>query len=99
LIGWEASAARGQLLSTIYQSVDRASRLPLPDLVEEVLSDGGEYHGSRRSVLLNKFGLNFHVEESAARIRDENARTLGAVLVFRDISNWRDTELRAEFDV
>ncbi|QLG89678.1 CHASE domain-containing protein [Chitinibacter bivalviorum] len=96
LIGWELQAARGQMLSAIYQSVDRSSRLPLPELVSEVLKDGGEYHGSRRSMLLNKFGLNFQVEECAARIRDEQTRTIGAVLVFRDISNWRDLDERAE---
>lgn len=96
LVGWELSAARGQMLSAIYQSVDRQSRLPLPDLVAEVLSEGGEYHGSRRSVLLNKFGLNFQVEECAARIRDEQTRTIGAVLVFRDISNWRELDERAQ---
>ncbi|QLI80975.1 PAS domain S-box protein [Chitinibacter fontanus] len=99
LVGWELSSARGQMLSAIYQSVDRQTRLPLPDLVAEVLSDGGEYHGARRSVLLNKFGLNFQVEECAARIRDEHSRTIGAVLVFRDISNWREIEDRAELDV
>jgi PAS domain S-box-containing protein len=96
LVGWELSAARGQMLSAIYQSVDRQTRLPLPDLVAEVLSEGGEYHGSRRSVLLNKFGLNFQVEECAARIRDEQTRTIGAVLVFREISNWRELDERAQ---
>ncbi len=96
LVGWELSAARGQMLSAIYQSVDRQSRLPLPDLVAEVLSEGGEYHGLRRSVLLNKFGLNFQVEECADRIRDEQTRTIGAVLVFRDISNLRELDERAQ---
>ncbi|WP_348945954.1 PAS domain S-box protein [Chitinibacter sp. FCG-7] len=96
LVGWELASAKGQLLSVIYQSVDRLSRLPLPDLVDEVLREGGQYHGTRRSVLLNKFGLNFQVEESAARIRDEQTRTIGAVLVFRDISNWRDLDDRVE---
>ncbi|WP_373976454.1 PAS domain-containing protein [Chitinibacter sp. SCUT-21] len=99
LIGWDLAAAKGQSLIAIYQSVDRYTRLPLPDIVAEVLSDGGQYHGARRSVLLNKFGLNFQVEECAARIRDEQMRTIGAVLVFRDISNWREVDERVDFEI
>lgn len=98
LVGWELSAARGQPLSAIYQTVDRLSRLPLPDLIDEVLREGGQYHGARRSVLLNKFGLNFQIEECGARIRDEQSHTIGAVLVFRDVSNWRALDDRPEID-
>ncbi|WP_410499302.1 PAS domain S-box protein [Chitinibacter sp. S2-10] len=96
LIGWECAAASGQMLTTIYQTVDHLHRLPMPDLVANILREGAEAHGARRSVLLNKFGLNFQIEETAARIRDEHGRTIGAVLIFRDISNWRDLDDRVE---
>ncbi len=90
LLGWELEMIRGQHLGSVYQSVDAKTRLPLANLVTTALRGNEDNQGARRSVLLNKLGLNFQIEESAARIRDENNRTLGAVLVFRDISNWRD---------
>ncbi|WP_027468368.1 PAS domain-containing protein [Deefgea rivuli] len=98
LLGWELEMARGQSLGTVYQSVDAKTRLPLANLVTAALHGGVDNQGARRSVLLNKLGLNFQIEESAARIRDEENRTLGAVLVFRDISNWRDEAERASVD-
>lgn len=95
LLGWELEMARGQHLRVVYQSVDAKTRLPLANLLTAALLGGADNQGARRSVLLNKLGLNFQIEESAARIRDEDNRTLGAVLVFRDISNWRDEGERA----
>jgi hypothetical protein len=98
LLGWELDMARGQHLGVVYQSVDAKTRLPLANLLTASLHGGADNQGARRSVLLNKLGLNFQIEESAARIRDEDNRTLGAVLVFRDISNWRDEGERASVD-
>nr|WP_314899546.1 PAS domain S-box protein [uncultured Deefgea sp.] len=96
LLGWELEMARGQFLGAVYQSVDVKNRLPLANLVTASLQGGADNQGARRSVLLNKLGLHFQIEESAARIRDENNRTLGAVLVFRDVSNWRDENERVD---
>jgi len=96
LLGWELEMARGQYLGAVYQSVDVKNRLPLANLVTASLQGGADNQGARRSVLLNKLGLHFQIEESAARIRDENNRTLGAVLVFRDVSNWREDSERVD---
>lgn len=96
LLGWELDMARGQFLGAVYQSVDVKTRLPLANLVTASLQGGADNQGARRSVLLNKLGLHFQIEESAARIRDENNRTLGAVLVFRDVSNWHDDRERVD---
>lgn len=96
LLGWELEMARGQYLGAVYQSVDVKNRLPLANLVTASLQGGADNQGARRSVLLNKLGLHFQIEESAARIRDEENRTLGAVLVFRDVSNWREDSERVD---
>ncbi len=94
LLGWEPEMAQGQYLSSVYQTIDTKTRLPLAGLAALALQNSTPGQSARRSILLNKLGLHFYIEESAARIRDEAHGTLGAVLVFRDISNWQDEEAR-----
>ncbi|MBM5574759.1 PAS domain-containing protein [Deefgea sp. CFH1-16] len=92
LLGWEPEMAQGQYLSSVYQTIDTKTRLPLAGLAALALQHSAPSQSARRSILLNKLGLHFYIEESAARIRDDAHGTLGVVLVFRDISNWQDEE-------
>ncbi|WP_288843806.1 PAS domain S-box protein [uncultured Deefgea sp.] len=94
LLGWEPEMAQGQYLNAVYQTIDAKTRLPLAGLAALALQNSAQCYGARRCILLNKLGLHFYIEESAARIRDDAQGTLGAVLVFRDISNWQDEEER-----
>ncbi|WP_297575637.1 CHASE domain-containing protein [uncultured Deefgea sp.] len=90
LLGWDPEMAQGQYLSSVYQTIDAKTRLPLAGLAALALQNSAQCLGARRSILLNKLGLHFYIEESAARIRDDAHATLGAVLVFRDMSHWQD---------
>ncbi|SMC27328.1 PAS domain S-box-containing protein [Andreprevotia lacus DSM 23236] len=89
LIGWQPEEALGRPLSRIFQTVDEDTGLPSEPLPQPIL-DGTTLDGAlqRRSVLLNKFGLSLVIQESSMPLRDVNANIVGAVLVFRDVSDW-----------
>ncbi|WP_083748895.1 EAL domain-containing protein [Pelomonas sp. KK5] len=90
MCGWQATEAAGRQLAEVFRIVDADSREPAPDPVAACLQGQGATSLRRRSVLLAREGGNEHaIEESAAPIRVDEGRLLGAVLVFRDVAEQR----------
>ncbi|KAF0812355.1 putative diguanylate cyclase YegE [Andreprevotia sp. IGB-42] len=89
LIGWQPEEALGRPINRIFQTVEEATGLPSSSLLQDILN-GGHLDGTlqRRSVLLNKFGLSLVIQESTMPLRDAGGDVVGAVLVFRDVSDW-----------
>lgn len=88
LIGREPQEAIGQPVDQVFQVVDLSTRMPLPSLSRQVLASGAAPQHYRNSMLLNRFGLSFLIQEAAACIRDQHSDAIGSVLVFRDLSDW-----------
>lgn len=88
LIGREPQEALGQPVDQVFQVIDLSTRMPLPSLSRQVLASNNAPQHYRNSMLLNRFGLSFLIQEAAACIRDQHCDTLGSVLVFRDLSDW-----------
>ena len=89
LTGWSEAEAAGLPLSQVFRTVNQDTREPTPDPVSECLDKGHMVLLQADSVLLSRHGLEFAVEDSAAPIRGRNDEILGAVLVFRDVSEQR----------
>ncbi len=97
LTGWTNREARGQPLKTVFQVVDEQTRDPVGDPVARCLGDpvartvgAGEFDElADRSVLINRGGREFAIEDTAAPIRDRDGSILGLVLVFRDVTGSR----------
>ncbi len=90
LTGHELAEALNHPVELIFQVVDPVTRLPLPSQLRQVLAGSYAPQRHRTAVLLNRFGLNFTIQEAVARIRDEQGHIRGSVVVFRDLSNWLD---------
>jgi PAS domain S-box-containing protein len=86
LTGWTSGEALGEPLDRVFRTLDRHSRRPLGDLAKTVLSDGEAIAGEVPRLLVAKDGRELLVADSGAPIRDPQSRIVGAVFVFRDVT-------------
>jgi diguanylate cyclase (GGDEF)-like protein/PAS domain S-box-containing protein len=88
LIGWTEMQAKGQPLSEVFRLVDEETHEPVEDPVARCLHGNGrapEEHG----LLICRDRREISVDTSVAPIRDNDNKTIGTVLVFRDVSAQR----------
>lgn len=98
LSGWTATEAKGRRLSQILRIVNEQSRQPVPDPVEQCLREGRIINLANYSVLIDRRGHEYFIDDSAAPIRGHDGQVLGAVLVFHDISETRRLTHQLEHD-
>jgi len=89
LTGWSNAAARGQPSEVVFRIVDKTTRLRVKSPVAMCLSADRVADLPDHAVLISRDCREYCVENSAAPIKDAAGRTLGAVLVFRDVSAQR----------
>jgi PAS domain S-box-containing protein len=85
LTGWTLAEAVGRRLSEVFAVVDRETGAPLSDLVQRVVSGGEILELPARSRLQRRDGQPVEIADSVAPIRDPESRTVGVVVVFRDV--------------
>lgn len=90
LTGWDLDEAQGLRFSSILDLQNEDSRLPVENPISLVLKTGKVVGLANHTVLINRQGYALPIADSAAPIRDEQGRTFGVVMVFRDVS--RDKE-------
>ncbi|HMA85326.1 MAG TPA: PAS domain S-box protein [Desulfosalsimonadaceae bacterium] len=91
LTGWRQSAAWGRHLSEVFQVVAETTRAPCKDPVGKVLETDAITALADHTILISRSGLEFSISDSGAPIIDRNGRTIGVVIVFRDITASRKT--------
>jgi PAS domain S-box-containing protein len=90
--GWSAREALGRRLADVLRAVDRFSRDAIEDPVTPVLASDLAVSVVGPAVLVSRTGDEILFEGSAAPIRDHESRTVGAVLVFRDVTERKEAE-------
>jgi PAS domain S-box-containing protein len=92
LTGWRLREAAGQPVTRVFVSVDAVTRQPRENPVERAFGGLPDFPATH-ALLISRDGSELPVADSAAPIRDHSGRRLGAVLVFRDVSAQRASEL------
>ena len=92
LTGWTAEEAIGLTVPEVFQVVDEISRKPLTDPIARCLEEGKVVESPGHALLLSKDGKEYSVRDSAAPIYDRSGASLGAVLVFKDVTQLRGME-------
>ncbi len=92
LTGWTVDEARGRPLPMVFQIINEQTRKSVADPVEKVLRTGKVVDLVSHTVLISKDGTEYLISDSAAPIIDENEKILGAILVFRDVTQQYQTE-------
>lgn len=94
LTGWRSADATARPVSEVFKIINENSREALDDPVRRVLETGQITGLHSQAALLRKDGGEVAIDDSGAPIRDKEGRVVGAVLVFRDISDRRRRDRR-----
>ena len=97
LTGWSEAESRGRPLADVFCIFNELTRAPAESPVDLVLRDGVVVGLANHTVLRSKSGVEIPIDDSGAPIRNESGRVLGVVLVFRDVTDQKRTQARAEF--
>ena len=86
LTGWTLAQALGQPLDEVFKMVNKTTRQPSAAPVAETLAYGTTQGLANHSVLLARDGAEYDIADSCAPIRDADGAVVGAVLVFRNVT-------------
>lgn len=92
LTGWSSAEAEGKPVEDIFPAQDSKTGAQIENPIAQVLRASAPKRPGAQSLLLSKDGRRIPIEDSAAPIRDHRGKVVGAVLVFRDVSE----QLRAQ---
>ena len=92
LTGWKQQAASGRPLQEIFNIVNEKTRETVENPVEKVMSTGRIVELANHTILISRDGTERDIADSGAPIIDEDGKIVGAVLVFRDVTEKRKVE-------
>ena len=92
LTGRTVKDAAGKPLVKIFSIINEESRRHVENPVERVLRDGVVVGLANHTLLISKDGKEIPIADSGAPIRDDNGKTTGVVLVFRDQTEERTAQ-------
>jgi PAS domain S-box-containing protein len=85
LLRWPLEEMAGRPIGEVFRIVNEYTRKPVESPVERVLREGIIVGLANHTVLIARDGTEVPIDDSAAPIR-QDGRTVGVVLVFRDIT-------------
>ncbi|HEX5227979.1 MAG TPA: CHASE3 domain-containing protein [Bryobacteraceae bacterium] len=92
LTGWTQAGAQGRQVEEVLQLINEDTRSPVENPVTQALQKGAIVGLANHTVLIARDGAERPIDDSAAPIRNAQAQTIGAVLVFRDVTRRRQAE-------
>ena len=92
LTGWTHADAVGRPADDVFRIADEESGAPVPSPLARVLESGRIEGLPTPTVLLPKQGEPIAIADSGSPIRTGDGKTVGAVLVFRDIRATREAQ-------
>ena len=98
LTGWSLSEAVGKPLLKVFNIINESTGKKPPNPVKKILEKGLVIELANHTVLISRNGQKIPIDDSGAPIRDEYGNILGAVLVFRDITEQRKAKKDMEYE-
>ena len=92
LTGWTLRDASQKPVTEVFRIINEHTRRVVEDPVAKVLQHGLILGLANHTLLVRKDGTEVSIDDSGAPIRDADGKIMGAVLVFRDITERRRTE-------
>ncbi len=86
LTGWRWDEAEGKHISEVFHIIDEHTRRACDNPIEEVIETGAVSRAPNNRILVTRSGSERIVADNGAPIRNRNGEVIGAVLVFRDIT-------------
>jgi len=91
LTGWTSAEAIGRPLTEVFQIVNEETRAEVENPALKAIAQGVIFGLANHTLLITKDGREISIDDSGAPIR-AGGKTLGAILVFRDITERRRAE-------
>lgn len=98
LTGWSSGDAGGFTIEQIVSIADDQTGKPAHNLLRTALSGGLPVNREKGIALVRGDGRSIPIADSAAPIRNREGKVVGAVLIFRDITERRRLERNLETD-
>lgn len=89
LTGWSPDAAEGAVIQDVFTLLNESTREPLDNPVIRCLDTERTGLSSSNALLLARDGEERSIEDSASPIVSDEGEVMGAVLVFRDVTEQR----------
>ncbi|MFS0520072.1 EAL domain-containing protein [Nostoc sp. UIC 10607] len=89
LLGCSETSAEGLLLEEVFGIVHEATRETVKNPIEQALKENRTVSLANHTVLINQNNQEIAIQDSAAPIRNREGRVIGAVMVFRDVTQNR----------
>jgi PAS domain S-box-containing protein len=86
LTGWTSAEARNLPLDKVFRIIGNTTRESKENPVAQVQRLNRSVVWGDHTILIKKDGTEIFIDDSAAPIRDKQAKLIGVVLVFRDIT-------------
>jgi PAS domain S-box-containing protein len=96
LTGWAIEQARERPCTDVFKIVNESTRRAVDNPVTRVLAEGVVVGLANHTMLIAADGTERPIDDSGAPIRHRDGQTIGAVLVFRDVSERRRAEAEHE---
>ncbi|HRI49127.1 MAG TPA: PAS domain S-box protein [Pseudomonadota bacterium] len=93
LTGWPQAEAAGRPLVEIFRIINEHTRQPVDNPALRALREGRVVALANHTLLIARDGTERPIEDSAAAIREGAEPVLGAVLVFRDVTERKRDEV------
>ncbi|MFZ2307187.1 MAG: PAS domain S-box protein [Rhodoferax sp.] len=87
LTGWSSAQAQGRPIDEVFHILAKATRARATIPVASVLANGTVQGMANHTVLVARDGSEFDIADSCAPIRDAGGLVIGAVLVFRNVTD------------
>jgi PAS domain S-box-containing protein len=92
LTGWKLQEVINTPLNQVFKIINETSRRTVENPVTKVLKTRKVVGLANHTILITKDGQEISIDDSGAPIIDENKKTFGVVLVFRNIGERRKLE-------
>jgi PAS domain S-box-containing protein len=84
--GWTQAEVLGQPVASFFHIINQETRLPSTIPVKDTLAKGTIHGLANHTLLLARDGTEWAIADSCAPIRDRAGEVVGAVMVFRDVT-------------
>ncbi|BAQ66652.1 EAL domain-containing protein [Geminocystis sp. NIES-3709] len=90
LTGWNEQEVQGLHLFEVFRIVNEFTKNPVQNSIFEVLDQIKIVNRTQDTILIKRNGTEIPIDDSAAPIQDNHGNIIGAVIVFRDITEVRN---------
>src|SRR5208283_5046226 len=94
LTGWSQQEAAGRPILEVFNIIDEKTRLKADNPVCRALKSGETVELENHTILVARYGAERVIADSVSPIMDTRSEIIGAVLVFRDITEKKYMEYR-----